>query len=216
MLRSALSLIVIGALFLNGCSDSEEETQPKGPKVESGEETNEVLITTNKGIIKVELYPGRAPISVENFLKYVEDGFYEGLVFHRVIPGFMIQTGGFDEKLSKKAPGPMIKNEATNGLSNRRGTLAMARTNSIDSATSQFFINIVDNKRLDHRGTEPRKYGYTVFGKVTEGIEVVDSIAGAATICPSRTKAPCKDKALPTGMRDVPKDAIIIEKIAVD
>ena len=216
MIRTLMSLLVMTSLTLGGCSDGEGEPQPKTPKIESGEAKNEVVITTNQGIIRVEVYPDRSPVSVKNFLGYIERGFYEGLVFHRVIPAFMIQTGGFTEKLAKKPPGPPIKNEATNGLSNLRGTLAMARTGVVDSATSQFFINLADNKRLDHRGKEPHKYGYTVFGKVIEGMDVVDSIAGMKTICPSRDRAPCKEAGVPTGMRDVPKDPIIIEKVELD
>ena len=216
MTRILITLLLTASITLAGCSDDEEKAQPKTPKIEADEAKSEVVITTNKGVIRAEIYPERSPKTVETFISYVESGFYEGVIFHRVIPGFMIQTGGFDEKLTKKTPGPQIKNEATNGLSNLRGTLAMARTNVVDSATSQFFINLVDNKRLDHRGNEPRKYGYTVFGKVIEGMEVVDSIGGMKTLCPSRDRAPCKEAGVPPGMGDVPKDPIIIEKVELD
>nr|WP_275951037.1 peptidylprolyl isomerase [Desulfuromonas sp. AOP6] len=140
-----------------------------------------VLIETNRGSIKVELASDKAPATVENFLGYVESGFYDGTIFHRVIPGFMIQGGGFDEGLEQKATKAPIKNEADNGLLNRRGTIAMARTQVVDSATSQFFINLKDNTFLDHRSKLPSAYGYAVFGKVAEGMEVVDAIAAEKT-----------------------------------
>ena len=206
LLLSALSLAA-------ACSD--DGPAPTTPEAGDGESRLEAIITTNKGVITLELYPERAPVSVENFKKYIEEGFYTGVVFHRVIPDFMIQTGGHDEKLSKKRPRDPIKNEATNGLSNKRGTVAMARTGQVDSATSQFFVNVGNNSRLDHKGTQPRKYGYAVFGKVIEGMDVVDSIAGVPTHCPSQNRAPC-NAPIPAGMGDVPKDNIIIEKIELD
>ncbi len=141
-----------------------------------------VVIETLLGDIKIELYPDKAPITVENFLKYVEDGFYDGLIFHRVIPNFVIQGGGFDENLNYKIPTyPPIKNEAKNGLRNIRGTIAMARTTDINSATSQFFINMSDNYQLDHETDTPDKYGYAVFGRVVEGMDVVEKIARVPT-----------------------------------
>lgn len=142
-------------------------------------EVKQVLMKTNKGDIKIALDWENAPISAENFLKYVESGFYNGTLFHRVIPSFMIQGGGFDEKGSEKATLEPIKNEAKNGLRNDRGTLAMARTMVVDSATSQFFINLVDNDFLNYR--DERNYGYAVFGKVVEGMDTVDAIAGVKT-----------------------------------
>ena len=140
-----------------------------------------VVIETNRGSIKVDLDSDKAPATVKNFLDYVERGFYDGTIFHRVIPGFMIQGGGFDEGLDQKATQAAIKNEADNGLSNKRGTIAMARTQVVDSATSQFFINLKDNVFLDHRGKMPSTYGYAVFGKVVEGMDVVDAIAAEKT-----------------------------------
>ena len=137
-----------------------------------------VVIETNHGDIKVELYDEAAPISVKNFLTYVDEQFYDGLVFHRVISNFMIQCGGMDENMEQKTPHAPIKNEADNGLGNDRGTLAMARTNVVDSATSQFFINLSDNTFLNHGG---RDFGYAVFGKVIEGMDVVDKIATVET-----------------------------------
>ena len=184
MIRTLMSLLVITSLTLGGCSGGEEEPQPKTPKIESSEAKNEVVITTNKGIIRVEVYPDRSPESVKNFLGYIESGFYEGLVFHRVIPGFMIQGGGHTADLQEKESKTPIKNEATNGLSNLRGTISMARTEVIDSATSQFFINLVDNTRLDHQNTN--KYGYAVFGKVVTGMDIVDLIGNTTTVCPSK------------------------------
>jgi cyclophilin family peptidyl-prolyl cis-trans isomerase len=134
---------------------------------------------TSKGSFTVQLFDKQAPVSVENFQKYVDEGFFDGTIFHRVIPGFMIQGGGLTADMQNKKGHEPIKNEATNGLKNKRGTLAMARTNDINSATSQFFINLADNARgLDPR---PGSAGYAVFGKVTAGMDVVDEIAKAPT-----------------------------------
>jgi len=137
-----------------------------------------VVIHTSKGAIEVELFSDQAPISVENFLQYARDGHYAGTIFHRVIPGFMVQGGGFDASLRQKPTRAPIKNEADNGLKNKRGTLAMARTSKIHSATSQFFINVADSDFLDHGG---RDFGYAVFGRVTAGMDVVDAIVSAPT-----------------------------------
>jgi len=137
-----------------------------------------VLLTTSLGEIEIELEAAKAPISVKNFLAYVDSGFYNGTVFHRVIPGFMIQGGGFSADMQQKDTQAPIKNEADNGLHNVRGTLAMARTQAVDSATSQFFINHKDNAFLDHGG---RDFGYAVFAKVVKGMDVVDQIAGVPT-----------------------------------
>ncbi|EPL62311.1 peptidylprolyl isomerase A [Stutzerimonas stutzeri] len=141
-------------------------------------ENPRVLLTTSLGEIELELEAEKAPISVENFLGYVDSGFYDGTVFHRVIPGFMIQGGGFGEGLNQKPTKAPIKNEADNGLHNVRGTVAMARTQNVNSATSQFFINHRDNDFLDHGS---RDFGYAVFGKVVRGMEVVDQIAQVPT-----------------------------------
>lgn len=160
----------------------------------------QVNLQTNKGLIVIELYPDQAPQSVANFLAYVDAGFYDGTIFHRVIPDFMIQGGGFTADLEKKATRAPIPNEADNGLKNDRGTLAMARTNDPHSATAQFFINHKDNAFLDHSGKTPRGWGYAVFGRVTDGMSVVDAIATT-----------------PTGAKgmfpkDVPLETIVIEK----
>ncbi len=141
----------------------------------------QVLLETSMGNITIELFKEKAPITVRNFLNYVKEGFYDGLIFHRVIKDFMLQGGGMSEALEQKKPKFAIKNEAANGLSNTRGTLAMARTSDVDSATSQFFINTVDNLFLDHKGKQPDNFGYCVFGQVLEGMDVVDQIRTVKT-----------------------------------
>ena len=157
-----------------------------------------VALTTSLGAIEVELDAEKAPVSVKNFLEYVDAGFFDGTVFHPVIPGFMIQGGGFGKDMVQKPTRAQIKNEANNGLVNARGTLAMARTNVVDSATAQFFINLKDNDFLNHSSPDPRGYGYAVFGRVISGMDVVDKIA-----------------AVPTGSKgghsDVPKTNVVIE-----
>lgn len=134
-----------------------------------------VVLTTSLGKIEIELFADKAPISVSNFLAYVDSGFFNGTIFHRVIPGFMVQGGGFTADMSQKRTNPPIKNEAGNGLTNDRGTLAMARTSDINSATAQFFINVKNNDFLNHGS---RDFGYAVFGRVTSGMDVVDKIVG--------------------------------------
>jgi cyclophilin family peptidyl-prolyl cis-trans isomerase len=137
-----------------------------------------IKVDTTLGSFSVEFFEKEAPISVANFLKYVDDGFFDGTIFHRIVPGFVIQGGGFTEDMTQKKTKPAIKNEADNGLKNGRGTLSMARTNDINSATSQFFVNLKDNDFLDHtRGN----FGYAVFAKVTEGMDVIDKIAAVET-----------------------------------
>ena len=140
-----------------------------------------ITLKTNFGDIGIELFEKEAPLTTKNFLKYVQSGFYRETLFHRVIPGFMIQGGGMDRAFNQKPTDPPVKNEAANQLSNKRGTIAMARTSVVDSATSQFFINLVDNDFLDFRAPTPQHYGYCVFGKVVSGMDVVDKIAGVAT-----------------------------------
>ena len=153
---------------------------------------------TTKGTFTVQLFDKQAPITVENFYRYADEGFFDGTIFHRVIPNFMVQGGGLTADLKNKKGHDPIKNEATNGLKNKRGTLSMARTNDIDSATSQFFINVVDNDFLDHKG--PNNYGYAVFGRVDSGMEVVDAIVAVKT--GSRS-----------GYQDVPTETITIESV---
>jgi len=166
----------------------------------------QVTLHTNKGDIRLELYPNEAPISVENFLQYARDGFYSGTVFHRVISYFMIQGGGMEVaesesgwKLVPKPTRDPIVNEADNGLKNLRGTVAMARTNEVDSATSQFYINVEMNGSLDHTGKEDsRTWGYTVFGRVIDGMDVVDDI-----------------RFVKTGLQDVPVEPVVIESVEI-
>lgn len=175
------------APLLVGCNPVGAEEAEKGHPV--------VVLSTSKGEIEIELYPDKAPITVENFLSYVDDGFFDGTIFHRVIPKFMIQGGGFTADMEKKPTRGPIKNEADNGLENDVGTLAMARTSVVDSATAQFFINLKDNDFLNHGR---RDFGYAVFGKVTGGMDVVEKIA-----------------AVPTGRRgghqNVPTTPVVIE-----
>jgi cyclophilin family peptidyl-prolyl cis-trans isomerase len=140
-----------------------------------------VVLDTTAGEIVIQLNQERAPASVENFLQYVRDGHYDGTLFHRVIKGFMIQGGGYTTSFERKPTREAIRNEATNRLRNTRGTVAMARTNAVRSATSEFFINTADNSQLDHRGLTPDEYGYAVFGKVISGMDVVDKIEGVKT-----------------------------------
>jgi len=163
----------------------------------------QVLVKTNMGDFVIELDKQKAPASVANFLGYVNEGFYNGTVFHRVIDGFMIQGGGFNQDLTKKNTRAPIKNEANNGLKNLKGTLAMARTNDPHSATAQFFINVVNNGFLDYKSATSRGWGYAVFGKVVQGLDVIEKI-----------------RKVPTGPggqfpRDVPKSAVIMESVTV-
>jgi len=140
-----------------------------------------VVIQTSEGTIKAELQADKAPETVKNFLKYVDENFYDGTIFHRVIDGFMIQGGGMTPDMRTKPTHPPVVNEAANGLKNKTGTLAMARTSVVNSATAQFFINVADNDFLNHRDTSSQGFGYAVFGKVTEGMDVVNKIKGVAT-----------------------------------
>jgi peptidyl-prolyl cis-trans isomerase A (cyclophilin A) len=137
-----------------------------------------IIFETSHGAFTVELFPKEAPVTVENFLKYVDDGFFDGTIFHRIVPGFVIQGGGLTADFANKKTRTPIRNEAGNGLKNTRGSLSMARTSDINSATSQFFVNLKDNGFLDHG---PRDYGYAVFGRVTDGMEVIDRIARVGT-----------------------------------
>lgn len=187
----ALGAVLGGALSVEAQNMKDGKAAAKAPMV---------VISTSMGDIEVELDEAKAPISVKNFLSYVDEKFYDGTIFHRVIPDFMIQGGGMLPDMSQKPNKAPIKNEAANGLKNLRGTLAMARTNVPDSATSQFFINHRDNAFLDFKGPSPQDIGYAVFGKVTAGMEVVDKIA----------KVPTKNSG-PHG--DVPVEPVLIKSI---
>ncbi len=167
------------------------------------ENTNpQVLLKTRMGDIVIELYRDKAPVTVKNFLRYVEEGKYDGTIFHRVIDGFMIQGGGMTPDMKEKQTYAPIKNEAGNGLKNEKGTIAMARTQVVDSATSQFFINLKDNDFLDHRDDSPRGFGYAVFGKVIKGMDVVEKIGHVKTGAKGFH-------------RDVPIEPVVIEKATI-
>ena len=166
-------------------------------------EMPKVRLVTSMGDIVLELDSEKAPKTVDNFLGYVKNGFYDGTIFHRVINGFMIQGGGFDRDFDKKTTQPPIGNEADNGLKNDRGTIAMARTSDPHSATSQFFINVKDNPSLDHTSKSPRGWGYAVFGRVVEGMDVVDRIRVVQTTVHGH-------------YRDVPAEPVVIESAVVE
>ena len=160
---------------------SKPTTQEKGMTSSAPAGNPVVVVETSMGTFKAELFADKAPITVENFVKYVDSGFFDGLIFHRVIPDFMIQGGGFDPKMNQKETKAAIKNEARADVKNDRGTLAMARTSQVDSATAQFFVNLKDNDFLNHKDNTARGFGYCVFGKVTDGMDVVDKIAKVRT-----------------------------------
>jgi len=184
-----IAIILIGVCTMNN--------------LEASENVN-VKMVTNKGTIELELYADKAPITVENFVKYANDGFFNGTVFHRVINNFMIQGGGFTiEGIQKRETYDQIQNEADNMLSNEVGTIAMARTNNPHSATSQFFINIKDNNFLDHKDKK-QGWGYCVFGKVTKGMDIVDAIK----VVPTQVNPK-------TGMQDWPVEEVIIESVEI-
>ncbi|MBT9590265.1 MAG: peptidyl-prolyl cis-trans isomerase [Thiobacillus sp.] len=197
--------LLIGVLMLgiSGCGASEPGKQGISTAPTVGQPANpRVLIETSKGNITVEIFPAQAPQSAGNFINYVKTGFYDGLIFHRVIPGFMIQTGGMTPDMTEKPKNAPIQNEADNGLKNLRGTLAMARTGEPHSASSQFFINVADNAFLNHRGKSFEGWGYAVFGQVIDGMDVVDAIV-----------------AVPRGNRgphgDVPVEPIVMQRVTL-
>ena len=168
----------------------------------AAQENPVVVMETSMGSIVIELWEDRAPVTVENFLRYTDNDFFSGLVFHRVIPGFMIQGGGMDEDLVQKSTYDPIVNEARSDVGNDRGTIAMARTGVVDSATSQFFINLTDNDFLNHANETPQGFGYAVFGAVIEGMDVVDAIAAVET-APGRG-----------GHQNVPVEPVIINSVS--
>lgn len=183
-------LILLAAVLMSGTAQSQDQAATDNPQA---------TIHTNRGDIRIELFAKEAPVSVENFLQYAREGFYEGTIFHRVISHFMIQGGGFTADRQQKPTREPIVNEADNGLSNQRGTIAMARTNDVNSATSQFFINVELNAGLDHTGiNSSREWGYAVFGKVIDGMDVVDDI-----------------RFVETGPGDWPVETVLIESVEV-
>jgi len=207
MLKHVLLSLVLGAAPLLAAAQAAPAAKPAAKPAEpakAAEPAKHVVLHTSQGDISIDLFADKAPKSVDNFMQYVDSGFYNGTVFHRVIPGFMVQGGGFTKDLQLKRTRAPIRNEANNGLSNLKYTVAMARTGDPHSAAAQFFINLVDNKRLDYTGdTNSLTWGYCVFGKVTKGQEVVDKIA-----------------AIPTGpsgplQSDVPTTPVTIDKVEV-
>jgi peptidyl-prolyl cis-trans isomerase A (cyclophilin A) len=188
--------VMLALLGLAVCSAQSDEKQAPAAASAAGDHPV-VIVTTSQGAFELELDAKLAPLSVANFLQYVDAGFYDGTIFHRVIPGFMVQGGGFDPAMKQKPTRAPIQNEATNGLLNEPFTIAMARTNDPNSATAQFFINLVDNKFLNHGG---RDFGYAVFGRVSSGQDVVKKVASV----PTGTRG---------GHQNVPLEAVVIESI---
>ena len=199
--RTTVGLLLVAVWAMAGVPGCPRR-QPAGggPGREKGQSKIMVVMETSKGTIRLELDAEKAPVTVANFLRYVDEKFYDGTVFHRVIDGFMIQGGGFRPDMTQKPTHGPVKNEAGNGLRNLRGTVAMARTSAVDSATSQFFINLADNAFLDHKDNTPNGYGYAVFGKVVAGMDVVDAIAKVAT----HAMGPFKD---------VPVEPVVIKSV---
>lgn len=206
-IRSILPFALVALLPFNALAQAKPAAEPAkeaAPAVVEKVANPVVLIKTNAGVITVELNAEKAPKSVENFLQYAKDGFYDGTIFHRVIGNFMIQGGGFTPDLRQKPTRPSIPNEAKNGLSNKVGTIAMARTPDPNSATAQFFINVEENRMLDFVSDErPETWGYAVFGKVTGGMDVVNKIKAT----PTGPKGPFRS--------DVPTTDIVIEKVEI-
>jgi len=190
MLRKITS-ILLSFFIITGCNAMNDTTNPK------------ITMQTNQGTIVLELYPDKAPKTVENFLAYAKEGFFDGTIFHRVIPSFMIQGGGFTADMQQKPTKAAIAIESDNGLKNELGTVAMARTGVPDSATAQFFINVKDNDFLNFTAPTPQGYGYAVFGKVIEGMDVVHSIEKVSTTNKG-------------GHSDVPVEDVVIEKVSVE
>lgn len=191
MVSKAIGVMLVAAMGLaSGCGSCKETKMATNA-------ADVVVMETSMGNVEIELLSEKAPATVSNFLAYADAGFFDGTIFHRVIPGFMIQGGGFDAAMNQKPTRAPIKNEAKNGLKNDRGTLSMARTSVVDSATSQFFINVANNDFLNHGS---RDYGYAVFAKVVGGMDVIDKIAGVAT-------------GVRAGMRDVPVETVTIKSV---
>lgn len=198
MSRARICELLTVVVLVCGCGKETNNAKVKGQTVES--QSNIVKLETSMGDILIELDPKAAPVTTKNFLEYVKAGFYDGTIFHRVIPNFMIQGGGYTADLQRKDTRSPIVNEANNGLSNMRGTIAMARTSNPDSATSQFFINHANNAPLDY--VSSAQPGYAVFGKVTEGLDVVDAIASVKTTTQD-------------GMQNVPAEPVVIKSARI-
>lgn len=192
--------VALAALLAFGCSKPATETDGAGATAADAARPV-VVVETSAGTFEVELFPDKAPVTVGNFLAYVDDGFYDGTIFHRVIEGFMIQGGGYDAEKQKKPTREPIKNEADNGLKNATGTIAMARTSVPDSATSQFFINVEDNEFLDFQSPTPTGYGYAVFGEVVSGMDVVSAIENTPT------------ENAGGAFKNIPTETVVIESI---
>ena len=202
-MKNSLKIILAGVIALGvqfGSFTYAADKASDAKKVEALPDHVKVQVDTSMGKFELDLDHQNAPKSVENFLKYAEDGFYNGTIFHRVIDNFMIQGGGFTKEMKQKDTRAPIPNEANNGLRNDNGTVAMARTPAKDSATAQFFINVKDNDFLNHRGNDDQSYGYAVFGKVTKGMDVITKIKAAKTTTVG-------------AYRDVPVDPIVIKKV---
>ena len=203
--RTVLALVLAFGVPQSGTTPPKAVVQApplQAPALEPAPGNPVVVMNTSLGDVTLELFKDRAPVSVENFLQYVAEGHYEGTVFHRVKPGFMVQGGGYSAGMVEKPTRPPIQNEATNGLRNTRGTLAMARTRALRSATSQFYINVADNPALDHRGYSPDDFGYAVFGRVLSGMDVVEKISAVPTH-------------IVGGHEDVPVTPVEIKKVTV-
>ena len=199
-----LAILIALSLSFSSHAAGKPKKKEKTPVTSTAPSAPHVKLHTSLGDIVIKLDKEKAPVSVENFLAYVKDGHYDGTIFHRVIPGFMAQGGGFTEKWDQKPTKAPIKNEADNGLLNKRGTIAMARTSDPQSATAQFFINYADNAFLDYKSPTPSGWGYAVFGEVVQGMDVVDKMATVPT---------GRGGPMPT---DVPKTPIVIQKATVE
>ena len=203
VMLAMLSMLLVSVVTAQSADPPKSPAPAKSPAPgASAAKAPRVLMKTSLGEITIELYPDKAPITVKNFLDYVDAKFYDGTIFHRVIPGFMNQGGGFTTDMQQKPTRAPIKNEAGNGLKNTVGTVAMARTGVVDSATAQFFINTADNAFLDHRDETAPGFGYAVFAKVVNGIDVVKKIAAV----PTANKG---------GLQNVPVTAVVIESVRV-
>jgi cyclophilin family peptidyl-prolyl cis-trans isomerase len=202
MRRARFLSLAAAVLLATACSKSEDKPAASAP-AEPKTKNPVVELKTNKGTITIELFPDKAPKSVENFLAYAESGFFDGTIFHRVIRDFMIQGGGYTSGLERKETRPPVVNEANNGLKNEVGTVAMARTSDPHSATSQFFINVKDNAFLDFKSETPQGWGYTVFGKVTGNMDVVESIENT----------PTSDRG--GAFQNLPQDQVVIESVTI-